>query len=408
VKKLTYLLFLFISFVITAQEKTEYFAKISFENHIIKNNEQNICFISFSLPYNQLVFVKEDSHFLSGFSVSFEIFDDNGFVKREYGDFKVTTENYESTNSDSFYGTGYTKIILQNKKYSIKPFLSLNNTNLTLPCNPINLDLSNKLDSLLFMPIAITKVKGGLALLNEGNKIKYEEDNSSLLFLFYNRPESVDIKISQKNLIVYSETIKPQLAGAIKYQFEDNSINLSTDTSFSNYSLFLLNNVNRFIDEGDFKAEININGNSLNYLLKSEWITKPKSLNYPEIVIAALGVILPQDTIYKLNRIKDEDFYSKAKELFFNKFPSKSKFNKQFNEFFTRVDYAEINYRSLKAKLGVESDRGIIYIKYGAPDSINRDYRARDDISEIWNYKGLNKTFIFTDKTGTGDYVLVR
>ncbi len=407
-KKLFILFFCLIFLTITAQENTNYFTKINFENHIIVDNDKYLCLLSYSLPYNQLVFVKENNRFLSGFSLSLEIFDESGFIKREYGTSKLSVDEFDLTNSSVLKIDGFTKITFDQKKYTIKPFLSLDNTNITVPCTPFEIDLKNKLDSVLYSPIAVSKKNGGLYLLNENNSVKFEDENSSLLFLLYNKPSKIELKIRQDDKLVYSEELKSHLKGGIKYKEENNSILLQVDTSFSNYNIFLLSNLNRFLDDGDFNTDIIIDGKVNSYKLKSEWISKPKSLAYPEIVISALGIIFPQDTVSKLSRVKDEDFYPKVKAIFSNKFPSKTKFNKQFNEFFQRVDYTEMNFRSLKSKLGVESDRGIVYIKYGKPDFIDREYKARDDVSEIWTYKSLSKTFIFTDKTGTGDYILVK
>jgi GWxTD domain-containing protein len=408
VKKIFLLFFSLTFWSVTAQEENRYFTNINFEDHIIAKDNKYLCYLSYSIAYNQLVFVKENNKFLGGFNISFEIFDDTGFVKREYGTYKIYVAEFNATNSSSLKVNGVSELLLDKKKYLVKPFITVNNTNITLPCMPIEIDLKNKVDSLLFKPISVTKNNNGLYLVNENNSISFEDENSSLLFLFSNKPNKIEIKIGQKDKIVYDKIDEPQTNGGIKLRELDNSLLLQIDTTFSNYSLYLLSNLSRFLDEGYFTADLIVDGKIYSYKLKSEWLNKPKSLAYPEIVISALSIILPQDTIVALNRLKEDEFYPKVKSIFEKKYSSTSKFNKQFSEFFNRVDYAEMNFRTLKSKLGVESDRGIIYIKYGKPDTIEREYRARDDVSEIWNYKGLNKTFIFTDKTGTGDYVLVK
>jgi len=408
VKKYIYLFCFFIFINLTAQNEINYFTKINFENHIIEETSQFVCFISYSIPYNQLIFIKENERFLSGLSISFEIFDRAGFIKREFSDVSVTIDDYDLSGSEYLKLNGFAKINLDMEKYSIKPFISLNNTNLTLPCLPFEIDLSTKKDSILFSPISVSKMNSGLVLLNENNKIKYEDDNSSLLFLLNSQSDSINIEIKQGNKTVFDKMVVPKLLGSLKYKLFNSLIFLQNDTSSIGYKTLLLNNVNKFLDEGDFVVELKTKTKFLKFNLKSEWINKPKSLSYPEIVISALKIILPKDSVYLLNRVKEEEFYKKVKDIFNKNFPSKNRFNSRFYEFFKRVDFVETNFRSLKSKLGVESDRGVIYLKYGEPDNIDRDYKARDDISEIWTYKALNKVFTFIDKTGTGDYLMVQ
>lgn len=407
-KKLNIFIFLFVS-ILTAQEGSKYFTKINFEYHTIKENENKyICFISFSLPYNQLVFVKDNENFLSGLNLSYEIFNDNDFVKREYFKITVSTKSFDETNSKLLKVTGFSTIELEEKDYLIKPFVALNNTKLTYECLPIKLNLLSQKDSLLYSPFFVSINSGKIVLQNEGNTNRFDDDNAALLFLLPSNYETINVTISQKLNIVYKKEIKYQLKGGIKYINSDNFTQLLADTSLSNYNLYLLTNINRFLDEGDFKITLNYGKNKLEYNLNSKWVNKPLSLMYPVIILEAVKVVFPKDSIYILERTKEQDLYEKVKLMFNQKFFSQSKYNKQFAEFFNRVDFVETNFRSLKAKLGVESDRGIIYLKYGKPDNIERLYKARDDVSEIWKYSKINKTFIFTDNTGTGDYILVK
>ncbi len=407
-KKIIFIVFIFVS-LLTAQEGSNYFTKINFEHHTIKENKNKyICYISFSLPYNQLVFVKENENFLSGLSLSYEIFEDKNFVKREFFKLNVAANSFDETNSNLLKVTGYSVIELEEKDYLIKPYLSLLNTKSTYECLPIKLNLSSQKDSLLYSPIFVSVNSGKIVLQNEGNTNKFDDENAALLFLFPKSYETTKITFVQKSNIVFSNEIKYQLKGGIKYNNNDHHIQLLVDTSYIDYNLFLLTNVNKFLDEGDFKLIINYGDNKLDYNLKSNWVNKPLSLMYPDIILAAVSIVFPKDSIYVLERTREQDLYEKVKSMFNKLFLSQSKFNKKFAEFFSRVDYVEKHFRSLKGKLGVESDRGIIYLKYGKPDNIERLYKARDDISEIWKYNNFNKTFVFTDNSGTGDYILVK
>ena len=79
-------------------------------------------------------------------------------------------------------------------------------------------------------------------------------------------------------------------------------------------------------------------------------------------------------------------------------------------EFFRRVDFSN-NYFTVNAldKEGWKTDRGNIYMKYGPPTDVERHL---DELNlppyEIWFYKKLERTFVFEDKSGIGDFQLVR
>ena len=74
-------------------------------------------------------------------------------------------------------------------------------------------------------------------------------------------------------------------------------------------------------------------------------------------------------------------------------------------EHFNRLAYAETHFKG-----GIESDMGRIYITYGAPQDIERDYSQMSSSRPIitWYYalEGSVK-FVFVDRTGDGIYALV-
>ncbi len=47
-----------------------------------------------------------------------------------------------------------------------------------------------------------------------------------------------------------------------------------------------------------------------------------------------------------------------------------------------------------------------MYIKYGKPDEIKREYSNSNVVVEIWKYLKLKKEFTFTDRSGLGNYTL--
>ncbi len=80
--------------------------------------------------------------------------------------------------------------------------------------------------------------------------------------------------------------------------------------------------------------------------------------------------------------------------------------NEREVEYFERIEYAQTHF-SFGDK-GWRSDRGRIYIKFGPPDEIqSRPYELSTKPYEIWLYYRLNLKFIFYDRHGFGEYILV-
>jgi len=82
-----------------------------------------------------------------------------------------------------------------------------------------------------------------------------------------------------------------------------------------------------------------------------------------------------------------------------------TKRNELMEEYFWRVEYAN---RSFSHYLeGWRTDRGMVYIRFGAPDNVERHpFETGTRPFEVWRYYNLNFEFIFVDETGFGDYRL--
>ncbi len=79
--------------------------------------------------------------------------------------------------------------------------------------------------------------------------------------------------------------------------------------------------------------------------------------------------------------------------------------NELMEEYYQRVEFANKNFSHYLE--GWKTDMGMVYIRFGGPENIERhpfDYNAKP--YEIWYYYQQNRQFIFVDQTGFGDYRL--
>ncbi|MDP2364490.1 MAG: GWxTD domain-containing protein, partial [Ignavibacteria bacterium] len=132
----------------------------------------------------------------------------------------------------------------------------------------------------------------------------------------------------------------------------------------------------------------------------------PNSLTDPEAAIKLIEIIEGKDVVSDI--FSESGNYSEKLFKYWRKQDPtpETEFNELMNEFYSRVDYCEINYKALSGNSGAKSDRGKTYIKYGAPDLIERNTNSNDKVVESWFYKKSNRKFVFIDKEGIGKFQL--
>jgi GWxTD domain-containing protein len=80
--------------------------------------------------------------------------------------------------------------------------------------------------------------------------------------------------------------------------------------------------------------------------------------------------------------------------------------NEIFDEYFRRIAFSNENFSNYIE--GWRSDRGMVYTILGAPNNVDRHPFEYDSKPyEVWEYYDLNKSFVFLDQTGFGDYRLI-
>jgi GWxTD domain-containing protein len=83
--------------------------------------------------------------------------------------------------------------------------------------------------------------------------------------------------------------------------------------------------------------------------------------------------------------------------------------NEYRDEIFGRVEAAASLFVEPFTKPGWRTDRGRVYVRYGAPDSrVLRDGDVGTPAAEIWEYVSPHLVLVFVDQRGVGEYWLVR
>jgi GWxTD domain-containing protein len=80
--------------------------------------------------------------------------------------------------------------------------------------------------------------------------------------------------------------------------------------------------------------------------------------------------------------------------------------NELMNEYYKRVNYANAHFTGFLE--GWRTDMGMVFILFGPPSDIERHpFELNTKPYEVWYYYEINRTFVFVDESGFGDYRLV-
>lgn len=422
VKKITLIFFILLFVSVSAQHKHKGRQKgggqfvhspIGIETHLIPSDSFFTCFISFKVAFDNLVFVKDRLQFKSGISLAIEIQKYGKTVDRVIRKSSVLVEDYDLTTSKDLFLQDVTSVVLPKGEYTFNPLASLENTDIDAKLKPISVIIDS---AQLSFPITVDNEKiifnnnKVYVLSNSENTIPYSINKYNLLIPVFDQSiNSIDVEIFQRGKTKLKKKIPEYEELNMKLDSYDGQVVIVNDDKYPKVRLFKIDYVNQKLDEGMLRITVAMNNKIEEYHLPVLWYNKPRSLRDPESAIEMLNLIGKSEQADSLLDEPDEEYYHVLYD-YWKKYDNDTTtaFNEVFSEYYSRIDYANKNFKSLKNGLGVESDRGMVYIRYGKPDSTERSYNEQYNIIEIWNYKSLGLKIYFSDKTGTGDFVRIK
>lgn len=351
------------------------------------------------IPYNTLKFIKDGDIFKSKFSISLIFTDQNKtnvFAEKLWNQEAVANNSGESISKDNFkyfyasFNLSPGKYILRCEiidKGSNKNGLTEANINVTEFNDKLNLS-----DIILVNGIVDNKVVPNISRRITGT--------DSLVTLFYDIFSDTNCTVTanysildKKQNVVFSET------DTLKLEKDKNRI-------FKN-----LKNINLALGEYVIIVKVNDNNRNINKsMIKrifSEISGFPASITDLDQAISQLVYIassseqsfIEEGTTYdeKLNRFKA---FWKAKDPT----PNTAE-NEVFNEYYRRIAFSNEKFKTYTE--GWKTDMGMVYILLGPPNNVERHPFEYDSKPyEIWEYYTLNRSFVFVDETGFGEYRL--
>lgn len=138
------------------------------------------------------------------------------------------------------------------------------------------------------------------------------------------------------------------------------------------------------------------------------WTGIPAAIRDLEAAINQLEYLVGTKTLDSIkNAPTPEEKKQKFLEFWSRRDPSPGfERNEAMEEYYGRVAYANKSFSNYSHE-GWRSDRGMVFILFGAPSRVDRHpFDSDAKPYEFWYYDDLNYRFLFVDQTGFGDYRL--
>lgn len=388
---------------------------IYFETITVPDDSGTVCYIPFRLAYKSVVFIKEGDKFKASYSITAEAKDSlSNKVFRDIVSREIITESYDNTLSETDYSQGLISLRLPRGNYKITPFITDNNASKEqifreLRVNPVD-DTSGILQPVLTR--SDTECNGySVQLVNYEGQIPFSNVSFDLIIPVYDTTVSrIDIELINNEQSVLKTSVDEYKNSSIGIKECQNNIFVEDRPGHRKTRNFVYRYINKNLVEGPLEVKVSYNNGKLHsksFAGFVRWFERPFSLINTSFSIRILKYITDENTIKDLTDSDEKKQYESLFKYWKTMDPTpETAYNELMAEYYGRVDYSVKNFSVTGSKNGAESDRGKIYIQFGKPDNILRVYDDPNNIKEIWTYKDPERKFLFSDKTGLGNFIL--
>lgn len=389
--------------------------RIFSEIHSVPVDSGCVIYYCYRIPYNFLIFEKSGSGFKAGFTLGLEITDSlTKSIQRANTDKDITVSDFETTTSMKDFVEGVLEVKVEKGKYNISPYFTDKSSVKEFKLRPHTVTTSG---NTILNPVVIEE---NPVVCNQSQKIILANYNGDIPFS--ETPYSIVIPVSDTafknlNLIivngldsVYSGTLTESFVSGITFSVCQNNVVFGNGNKNVTRN-FVLKNISSKLYEGPVNIIIKDSAkkNIASFPLNVVWTNKPFALMNYEFAIKNLKNIEKEAVVDSLLSFASEKYQKVLFEFWkkYDKTPD-TKYNRLLAEFYSRVDYSALNFRTLGNKSGAETDRGKTFIKFGKPNKIDRSSSEKGKIIETWYYDTSGLTFAFVDRLGNGEFTLIK
>lgn len=355
------------------------------------------------VPFKEIQFIKSSKGFQGGYSVTVSIYQDDKetLVFEKVWTEKITSPSYKKSISRESFNLSFRSINLVPGEYFIKTILADKESHQEYLSERMfkvkDYKVKPAISDILFSTNKKNSNDNSKIIPNISRNISNSKVGLNFFFEVYTDSSTVsniEFHIADKNgKIIYSKFRKQtfnETKTQIYYSINDTTLNFGT------YILTVI------LKDND--------GNQISISKKpffSRWVGLPASVqDIDEAIAQLLYIASPSDIEYMEEGKTEREKIMRFLQYWKSKDPSPgNEENQVFEEYFNRVSFANENFSSYTK--GWRSDRGMVFIILGAPNNIDRHPFEYDSKPyEVWQYYDLNKSFVFIDHSGFGDYRL--
>ena len=388
---------------------------IAIEKNILPSDSGLVCYLSYRVSYSNLIFVKNGNGFHAGLTFNLDIKSSDKIIERKSTSNSVAISTYDSTNSVDDFLQGVVRFKCNSKDFVVYPYLSILNGNRNFDLDSIKIETAKTLKQNVLPPIVVKKngsscnPGASFELVNYQNSIPFSPDDYQLIIPINDSTvNQINVKIEQEKKEVFNQNFSDVIHNDLLIKECSPNIVIEKTNPSHRTKYFVVDGFSPKLNELPAKFTISANGKTISeFEINVVWENKPRTLLIPELAIQTLSVIENDEKVDSLLSGDKKDYDKVLTDYWNSKLTDKSTaFNALESEFYKRADYALTHFSSLNNKNGVKTDRGKVYIQYGKPDEVKREYSESNYVVEIWVYHRLKKEFVFADKTGLGNYTL--
>jgi GWxTD domain-containing protein len=142
-------------------------------------------------------------------------------------------------------------------------------------------------------------------------------------------------------------------------------------------------------------------------IIQIRWVGMSNLIDNLDLAIEQLKYISGGSLLKKSKKATDEEKKQLFLEFWEKRDPTPgTEENELMNEYYRRVNYSNQHFSGYLE--GWKTDMGMVFILFGPPNDIERHpFELQTKPYEIWYYYELNRTFVFVDETGFGEYRLI-
>jgi GWxTD domain-containing protein len=363
------------------------------------------------VPYNKMQFIKSGNNFIASYTISISVYDStkNNLILEKIWSEKVTTQDFDQTTSEKNFNLSLRSFNLFPGKYFFQTSVEDQDSRKTVRSGKIMFEVRNLSNAYSISDIMIiykrTNESGKSNILpNITNNVTLQERTFPIFYEIYSdSSENVNLKYSltdNNKDNIFQTTVPYTLkkgANQILYSYVDSTLDIGL------YQLSVNVKSLKPVPGSDDSTLFSIS-KSFNAILPG-LPSNAKSIGeaVDELVYIATG----SEMNYIENAKTQKEKMKRYHDFWKKKDPNPStEENPIFSEYYGRVAFANEHFSTYTK--GWKTDRGMIYITLGPPNSVDRHpFDIDSKPYEVWNYYNLDEQLVFVDETGFGDYRLV-